>query len=123
MLFDALKLLGSMAESQSAPSAANRFGAAVQQEVQRVMGKLDEHGHNSGARDFVASKTRCPTDIAGLVGDVATPQEAVEVYAASLMAVEVDTQAERDYLADLAAALRLPQPVAQSHPTLLGTSA
>jgi len=33
---------------------------------------------------------------------------AVEVYAASLMAITVDSQAERDYLARLAAALRLP---------------
>ena len=29
-MFDALKLLGSLAESRSAPSAASRFGAAMQ---------------------------------------------------------------------------------------------
>ncbi len=88
--------------------AAKADGNVDQQEVQRIMGKLDEHGNDGQAREFVASEMRRPIDIAGLVRDVASPQEAAEVYAASLMAIEVDTQAERDYMADLAGALRLP---------------
>lgn len=99
--------------------AAKADGQVDQQETQRIMGKLDEHGHDSEARDFVASEMRRPIDIAGLARDVTTPQEATEVYAASLMAIEVDTQAERDYLADLAGALRLPSSaVTQIHSAL-----
>jgi uncharacterized membrane protein YebE (DUF533 family) len=48
-----------------------------------------------------------PLDLASLVGQVRGPEEAVEVYAASLLAIEVDTAAERDYLARLARSLGL----------------
>ena len=97
--------------------AAKADGQVDQRETQRILGKLD--AHDNGARDFVASEMRRPIDIASLARDVATPQEANEVYAASLMAIEVDTQAERDYMADLARALNLPGPVvAQIHSAL-----
>lgn len=99
--------------------AAKADGQVDQQETQRIMGRLGDHGHDAEARDFVAGEMQRPIDIAGLVRDVTTPQEATEVYAASLMAIEVDTQAEREYLADLAGALRLPNSaVAQIHSTL-----
>jgi len=99
--------------------AAKADGVVDQQELQRIMGKLDDHGQDGQAREFVASEMRRPIDIGGLVRDVATPQEAAEVYAASLMAIEVDTQAERDYMADLAGALKLPHSVvSQIHSTL-----
>ena len=65
---------------------------------------------------------RRPIDIAGLVRDVTTQQEASEVYAASLMAIEVDTPAERDYMADLARALNLPGPVVAQIHSALGVS-
>lgn len=94
--------------------AAKADGQVDQQETQRVLGKLD--AQDGEARDFVANEMRRPIDIAGLARDVTSPQEASEVYAASLMAIEVDTQAERDYMADLARALNLPGPVvAQIH--------
>ena len=57
-----------------------------------------------------------PIDLAGLCRDVANPQEAVEVYAASVMVLDVDSQAERDYLEDLANNLGIAPPVvAQIH--------
>ena len=102
--------------------AAKADGQVDQQEMQRIMGKLGDHGHDSEARDFVLREMRQPIDIAGLVRGVATPQEAAEVYAASLMAIEVDTQAERDYLADLATALKLPQSVVTQVHSALGVS-
>jgi len=102
--------------------AAKADGQVDQQETQRILGKLDEHGHDNEARDFVASEMRRPIDIAGLARDVTTPQEATEVYAASLMAIEVDTQTERDYMADLAAALKLPSPAVTQIHSALGLS-
>ena len=99
--------------------AAKADGQVDQQETQRILGKLGDVGNDAEAREFVASEMRRPIDIASLVRDVTTPQEASEVYAASLMAIEVDTQAERDYMADLAQALNLPGPVvAQIHSAL-----
>ncbi len=102
--------------------AAKADGQVDQQEMQRIMGKLDEHGHDDQARQFVASEMGRPIDIAGLVRDVTTPQEATEVYAASLMAIEVDTQAERDYLTDLAGALNLPSSAVTQIHSALGVS-
>ena len=101
--------------------AAKADGQVDPAETQRILGKLD--AHDSEARDFVASEMRRPIDIASLARDVATPQEASEVYAASLMAIEVDTQAERDYMADLARALNLPGPVVTRIHSALGLPA
>ena len=44
-----------------------------------------------------------PLDVAALAAEVASPAQAAEVYAASLLAIDADTDAERSYLADLAA--------------------
>jgi uncharacterized membrane protein YebE (DUF533 family) len=88
--------------------AAKADGKIDAQETQRIMGKLTEFGHDDQARAFVNNEMSRPIDIAGLVRDVQSPQEAGEVYAASLMAIEVDSQPERYYLTDLAAALKLP---------------
>ena len=102
--------------------AAKADGQVDQQETQRILGKLGDIGNDAEAREFVASEMRRPIDIASLVRDVSTPQEASEVYAASLMAIEVDTQAERDYMADLARALNLPGPVVAQIHSALGVS-
>ncbi len=88
-------------------------------ETQRIMGKIDEHGHDPAAHAFVAAEMAKPIDLASLCRDVTSPQEAVEVYAASLMVIDVDSQAERDYLADLASNLGIPpQATAQVHQAL-----
>jgi uncharacterized membrane protein YebE (DUF533 family) len=49
-----------------------------------------------------------PPDIQVLVGAASTQERAVELYTASLLAIEVDTPAERGYLKMLAGALGLP---------------
>jgi len=57
-----------------------------------------------------------PVELQALVAAAATEERAVEIYAASLFAIEVDTAAERGYLAMLAAGLGLPDAlVAQIH--------
>jgi len=103
--------------------ASKADGQVDQQETQRVLGKLGDIGNDNEAREFVASEMRRPIDIASLVRDVTTPQEASEVYAASLMAIEVDTQTERDYMADLARALNLPGSVVTQIHSALGVPA
>jgi uncharacterized membrane protein YebE (DUF533 family) len=49
-----------------------------------------------------------PVDVQTLVAAATSQERAVEIYTASLLAIEVDTPAERGYLAMLAAALGLP---------------
>ena len=88
-------------------------------ETQRIMAKIDEHGHDPAAHAFVAAEMAKPIDMAGLCRDVTSPHEAVEVYAASLMVIDLDSQSERDYLEDLASSLSLsPQTTAQVHQSL-----
>ncbi|MBV9656346.1 MAG: tellurite resistance TerB family protein [Acetobacteraceae bacterium] len=91
--------------------AAKADGEIDQQEMQRITGAVEKHGYDDAARKFIIGEMQRPVDIIGLVRDVSTPEEAVEVYAASIMAIDVDTQAERDYLATLARRLNLPKPV------------
>jgi uncharacterized membrane protein YebE (DUF533 family) len=95
-------------------SAAKADGSIDQKEMDRILGALGKAGSEPEARDFVLTQMRAPLDINGLVADVKTPQQAAQVYAASLLAIDVDTPAEKDYLARLAQALKLP-PEATHH--------
>jgi uncharacterized membrane protein YebE (DUF533 family) len=95
-------------------SAAKADGQIDQGEMERILGKLSEAGSDPEARDFVLSEMRGPLDLDRLVADVRTPQQAAQVYAASLLAIDVDTPAEKDYLDRLARALNLP-PQATAH--------
>lgn len=97
-------------------AAAKADGQIDQQEIARITGKLEEIGADEESRRFVAEELRRPLDLEAIVQAVPSPEVAVEVYAASLLAIEVDTPAERAYLQTLAGRLNLPQAVvAQVH--------
>lgn len=101
--------------------AAKADGQIDAAEIGRITDKIDEGDSASAAeaRAFVLEQMRSPPDLAGLVRDVQGPAEAAGVYGAALMAIEVDTSAERDYLARLARELRLePGTVAHLHASL-----
>ncbi len=100
-------------------SAAKADGVIDPQEYQRILGQLQEAGADDAARAFVEDEMRKPLDIDALVAGVGRPEEAVEIYAASLLAIDVDTDAERRYLQTLAARLDLaPEVVQRVHQTL-----
>jgi uncharacterized membrane protein YebE (DUF533 family) len=88
-------------------NAAKADGAIDGGEMSRIMGKLQESGTDSKARDFVMNELQKALDLDALVRDVKSPEVAVQVYGASLLAIEVDTPAERDYLQRLAKGLGL----------------
>jgi uncharacterized membrane protein YebE (DUF533 family) len=99
--------------------AAKADGKLDAREIERITGKLHEAGEDHEARDFVLREMSGPLDVEGLAQQARNPKETAEVYAASLMAIEVDTQEEREYLARLAGALGLSQPtVAYIHQSL-----
>ena len=101
-----------------AAKADNQIDAS---EIERITGKISEADGTEAAeaRSFVLQEMRGPADIDGLVREVRSPLEAAEVYAAALMAINVDSDAERDYLARLAQALALtPDTVAHLHQSL-----
>lgn len=100
-------------------NAAKADGHIDPAEMDKILGRLDKAGADTTERDFVLQEMRTPADLEALLAQVQGPELAAEVYAASLLAIEVDTAAERDYLRRLAAGLRLPaEAVAHLHQAL-----
>lgn len=97
-------------------SAAKADGTVDDQELERIVGKIGTDGVTPDERQLVMDELRRPLDIAGLAAEAPNALVAAEVYAASLLAIDVDTAEEVAYLKQLAQALRLDaQTVARLH--------
>lgn len=88
-------------------SAAKADGQVDEQEMERIAGKIGTDGITPEERQLVLEELRRPLDLGALVADVQNPVVAAEVYGASLLAINVDTEAEVAYLNQLARALGL----------------
>jgi uncharacterized membrane protein YebE (DUF533 family) len=89
-------------------NAAKSDGQIDAGEIQRIVGKLDEMGADKDSQAFVLTQMRQPLETESLIAAAAgNPQLATQIYGASLLAIEVDTPAEKDYMAKLASGLRL----------------
>lgn len=88
-------------------SAAKADGHIDAEEQRRIFGKLDELGLDTEEKAFVIDELRRPLDIDAVVAAAATPELAVEIYAASVLAIDPDDPAEQAYLAMLASRLKL----------------
>ncbi len=88
-------------------SAAKADGSIDQKEMERIIGRIGEGGVTDEEKAFVMGELGKPVDVAALAAEARTPTQAAEVYAASLIAIDLDSDAERAYLRDLAQALRL----------------
>ncbi len=84
-------------------NAAKADGHIDKTEMQRIIGKLQEDGIDENERRQLQKEIQSPFDLPGLVRAVGNnPQLAAQVYIASLLAIEVDTDAERRYMQQLA---------------------
>jgi uncharacterized membrane protein YebE (DUF533 family) len=92
---------------QAMIAAAKADGQIDGAEMQRIAGKLEAAGADQEGREFVLAELQKPLDLEGLIRGVRSPEVAAQAYAASLLAIEVDTAAERDYLRRLATGLGL----------------
>jgi len=88
-------------------NAAKADGRIDEREMQRITGNLEKDGITGREQEQLAAELRKPLDTDSLVRAVPNPQVAAQVYAASLLAVELDTDAEKQYLAELAGKLDL----------------
>ncbi|THF61793.1 tellurite resistance TerB family protein [Pseudothauera nasutitermitis] len=88
-------------------SAAKADGTVDEAEIQRIVGKIDDDGVSAEEKQFLLTELRKPLDLQGLIRDVPGVEVAAQVYGASLLAIDVDTPAEVDYLRRLAAGLGL----------------
>jgi uncharacterized membrane protein YebE (DUF533 family) len=99
--------------------AAKADGQIDPTERQRILGKIQESGADQEEIAFLQQEMDRPPDPASLAAEVQDPAVAAQLYAASLLAITVDTPAEQAYLRGLADRLGLePAVTAQLHQAL-----
>jgi len=101
-------------------NAAKADGKIDQKEIERIVGKLDDDGLTPEEKDFFMTEANKPLDLNSVVASAGNePEQAAQIYAASLLAIEVDTRAEQTYMQQLASGLGLhPQVASQIERTL-----
>lgn len=105
-------------------NAAKSDGQIDQAEIQRLLGKLTEVGAEAEARNWLAGELQKPMETEALLAAARNrPELGVEIYAASLLAVEVDTPAEKTYLEQLGQGLGLPLEATQRIEQMVGLRA
>ncbi|WP_395712726.1 tellurite resistance TerB family protein [Reyranella sp.] len=88
-------------------AATKADGHVDAQEQARIFAEMDRMALSSEDKAFVMDELRANLDVDAVARGATTPEQAAEIYAASLLAVTVDSAAERGYLAMLAARLGL----------------
>jgi uncharacterized membrane protein YebE (DUF533 family) len=88
-------------------AAAKADGHVDAAEQANIFSQMDKLNLSADDKAFVIDELRRPLDIDSVAEGVRTPEEAAEIYAASLLAIDVDNPAERGYLGMLAARLKL----------------
>lgn len=89
-------------------NAAKADGAIDQVELQKIAGKLEADGLSQAEKDFFTTESAKPIDLAGVVASAAGRDDlAAQIYAASLLAIELDTEQEIQYMQNLAQGLGL----------------
>jgi uncharacterized membrane protein YebE (DUF533 family) len=88
-------------------AAAKADGHIDAQEQARIFAEMDKLPLSAEDKAFVMDELRAKLDVDAVASAATTPEEAAEIYAASLLAIDVDNAAERGYLAMLAARLKL----------------
>ncbi|MFN3723692.1 MAG: tellurite resistance TerB family protein [Paracoccaceae bacterium] len=101
---------------QAMVAAAKADGHVTADERARIDGQLAALGLEAEASALIAAELDAPLDAGRIAALARTEEEAAEIYAASLLAVDAEGAAEKGYLAMLAARLNLdPGLVAHLH--------
>jgi uncharacterized membrane protein YebE (DUF533 family) len=88
-------------------AAAKADGRIDAEENQRIFARLEAMDLDPQSKAFVFDELSKPLNLDAVVAGADTPEHAAEIYAASLVAMEADTPAEKAYLQMLAARLGL----------------
>ncbi len=89
-------------------AVARADGRLDAQESQAIFQKIESLGLDSETQALLVREMGQPVDMDAIVNSANSPEVAAEIYVASLLAVDVDTPAEKAYLSMLAARLQLP---------------
>ncbi|HOU50304.1 MAG: tellurite resistance TerB family protein [Smithella sp.] len=96
-------------------NATKADGRVDQNEINRIMGKFDEIGVDAEGKKYLMDELQKPMETERLIAEAqGQPELAAQMYAASLLAIEVDTEKEKEYLNQLATGLGLNPPVVAS---------
>ncbi len=97
-------------------AAARSDGRLDAQESQAIFQRIETLGLASDEQALLVAEMGQPVDMDAIIASATSPEIAAEIYVASLLAVDVDTAAEKSYLAMLAARLNLaPELVSELH--------
>ena len=88
-------------------AAAKADGQITPAERARIADTLPQLGLGPEAQELIAAELDTPLDIGAVAALAHGEEQAAEIYAASLLAIDPDGAAEKGYLAMLAARLRL----------------
>lgn len=92
---------------QAMVAAAKADGHVTTMERSRIGTQLQTLGLGGEAQELITAELDAPLDVGRVAGLARTPEEAAEVYTASLLVVDPEAPAEKGYLAMLAARLQL----------------
>jgi uncharacterized membrane protein YebE (DUF533 family) len=95
-------------------NAAKADGKLDRAEIDKILGSMTDGGASPAAQAFIREEVGKPFDLERIAAEVHDPQTAVEVYVGSILAIEIDTQAEAQYIRQLADRLGLPPQVVQA---------
>ena len=94
-------------------AAARADGRLDAQESQAIFQRIESLGLDPEDQALLVAEMGQPVDMDAIVNSATSPEVAAEIYIASLLAVDVDTSAEKSYLAMLAARLNIPPELAE----------
>ena len=86
-------------------AAAAADGRIDANERKKILGGLQQAGMNEAAQQFLSSEINNPATVEDLAAAVSSPQDAVQIYTAARIAIDVDSNAEHEFLQRLASAL------------------
>ncbi|MEA3456558.1 MAG: tellurite resistance TerB family protein [Campylobacterota bacterium] len=93
-------------------NAAKADGQIDKSEIDKIIGKLDDDGLEAKEKEFFMTEANKPMNMAAVVSSANNkPEMAAQIYAASMLAIEVDTDAEKRYMHQLASGLKLDRQV------------
>lgn len=93
-------------------AAARSDGRLDAQESQAIFQRIESLGLDPESQSLLVAEMGRPVDMDAIVESATSPEVAAEIYIASMLAIDVDTAAEKSYLAMLAARLNIPPDLA-----------
>ncbi|NWG25175.1 MAG: tellurite resistance TerB family protein [Pseudorhodoplanes sp.] len=104
-------------------AAAKADGHIDAKEQNAIFSEMDKLTLDADDKAFVMDELRKPLDVDAVARGARTPEEAASIYAASLLAVDIDNASERAYLGLLAARLKLDDALVKHlHATIEGAT-